>query len=90
MEETISAPSGDRRVIDHAANEPEAPKRQHTSYDRELERVTQARAYFDDHDPDSPKPDRRNADRSWHRFCDGATREVRETPGPALVGGSDA
>ena len=51
MEETISAPSGDRRVIDHAANEPEAPKRQHTSYNRELERVTQARAYFDDHDP---------------------------------------
>jgi hypothetical protein len=51
MEETISAPSVDRRVIDHAANEPEAPKQQRTSYDRELERVTQARPYFDDHDP---------------------------------------
>jgi hypothetical protein len=51
MEETISAPSVDRRVIDHSANEPEAPKRQHTTYDQELERVTQARPYFDDHDP---------------------------------------
>ena len=51
MEETISAPSVDRRVIDHAANEPEAPKQQRTSYDRELERVTQARPYFDDTDP---------------------------------------
>jgi len=51
MDATISAPSTDRRVLDHAANEPESPKRERTSYDRELERVTQARTYFDDHDP---------------------------------------
>jgi ElaB/YqjD/DUF883 family membrane-anchored ribosome-binding protein len=51
MDETISAPSTDRRVLDHAANEPESPKRERTSYDRELERVTQARTYFNDHDP---------------------------------------
>ena len=51
MEERISAPSTDRRVLDHAANEPESPKQERTSYDRELERVTRARTYFDDHDP---------------------------------------
>ena len=51
MDPTISAPSTDRRVLDHAANEPEGPKRERTSYDRELERATQARAYFEDHDP---------------------------------------
>ena len=51
MEETISAPSLDRRVLDHAANEPESPKLKGTAYDRELERVTQVRTYFDDHDP---------------------------------------
>lgn len=51
MDATISAPSTDRRVLDHAANEPESPKRERTSYDRELERVTQARTYFDGHDP---------------------------------------
>jgi hypothetical protein len=46
----ISAPSADRRVIDHSANEPESPKPDHPStYDRELERITRARAYFDDH-----------------------------------------
>ncbi len=50
MEETISAPSADRRVLDHAANEPESPKSSRTSYDRELERITRARTYFDDHD----------------------------------------
>ena len=42
MEETISAPSTDRRVLDHAASEPESPKQERTSYDRELERATQA------------------------------------------------
>ena len=51
MEETISAPLTDRRVLGHAASEPESPKAQGTRYDRELERVTQARTYFDDHDP---------------------------------------
>lgn len=52
MEEAISAPSPDRRVLDHAANEPESPKPGWpTSYDRELERVTRARAFHDDHDP---------------------------------------
>ena len=51
MEERISAPSTDRRVLDHAANEPESPKQERTSNDRELERVTRARTYFDDHDP---------------------------------------
>ena len=51
MEETISAPSTDRRVLDHAASEPESPKTRGTRYDRELQRVTQARTYFDDHDP---------------------------------------
>ena len=51
MEPTISAPSTDRRVLDHAASEPESPKQENTSYDRELERITKARAYFDDHDP---------------------------------------
>ena len=52
MEEAISAPSTDRRVIDHSANEPESPKSDRpSSYDRELERVTRARAYYDDHDP---------------------------------------
>ena len=52
MEEAISAPSTDQRVIDHSANEPESPKSDRpTNYDRELERVTRARAYYDDHDP---------------------------------------
>lgn len=51
MDATISAPSTDRRVLDHSGNEPESPKQERTSYDRELERVTQARTYFDDHDP---------------------------------------
>lgn len=51
MEETISAPSPERRVLDHAASEPESPKSSGTAYDRELERITRARAYFDDHDP---------------------------------------
>ncbi|MTD93538.1 hypothetical protein GIW81_04220 [Hyphomicrobium sp. xq] len=51
MEEHLSAPSAERRVLDHAANEPESPRRTGTSYDYELERVTRARTYFDDHDP---------------------------------------
>ena len=51
MEQTLSAPSTDRRVLDHSANEPESPKAGRTSYDRELERVTRARTYFDDDDP---------------------------------------
>ena len=51
MEEHLSAPSAERRVIDHAANEPESPRRKGTSYDHELERVTRVRTYFDDHDP---------------------------------------
>jgi len=53
MEESISAPSTDPRVLDHAANEPESPKStgRKTSFDHELERITRARAYFDDHDP---------------------------------------
>jgi hypothetical protein len=51
LEERISAPSPQSRVLDHAANEPETPRRPDTSYDRELERVTRARTYFDDHDP---------------------------------------
>lgn len=51
MDVTMSAPSTDRRVLDHAASEPASPKLEGTAYDRELERVTQARTYFDDHDP---------------------------------------
>ena len=51
MEERLSSPSPQRRVLDHAANEPESPRRSGTSYDRELERMTRSRAYFDDHDP---------------------------------------
>ena len=53
MQEGISAPSKERSVVDHAANEPESPKAdgRKTSYDRELERTTRARTYFDDHDP---------------------------------------
>jgi hypothetical protein len=51
VEEHLSAPSPQRRVLDHAANEPESPRRTGTSYERELERVTRARTYFDDHDP---------------------------------------
>ena len=53
MQQSISAPSAERNVIDHAANEPESPKPggPRTSYDRELERTTRARTYFDDHDP---------------------------------------
>jgi ElaB/YqjD/DUF883 family membrane-anchored ribosome-binding protein len=39
-------------VIDHAANDPESPKEgRKSTYDRELERTTRARAYFEDHDP---------------------------------------
>ena len=53
MQPSISAPSAERSVIDHAANEPESPKADgsKTSYDRELERTTRARAYFADEDP---------------------------------------
>lgn len=51
MEEHLSSPSSQRRVLDHAANEPESPRRSGTSYERELERVTRGRTYFDDHDP---------------------------------------
>lgn len=49
--EALSAPSPDRRVLDHAANEPETPRATGTNYERELGRVTAARAYFEDHDP---------------------------------------
>ena len=53
MQQSISAPSAERNVIDHAANEPESPKPggPRTSYDGELERTTRARTYFEDHDP---------------------------------------
>ena len=53
MQPSISAPSAERNVINHAANEPESPKAggQKTNYDHELERTTRARAYFEDHDP---------------------------------------
>jgi hypothetical protein len=53
MQPSISAPSAERSVIDHAANEPESPKADgpKTNYDRELERTTRARTYFEDHDP---------------------------------------
>jgi hypothetical protein len=53
MQPSISAPSAERSVIDHAANEPESPKADgpETNYDRELERTTRARTYFEDHDP---------------------------------------
>ncbi len=57
MTESLSAPSPASRVIDHAANEPEsasasgAKTGSKTSYERELERVTRTRTYFDDHDP---------------------------------------
>ena len=51
MEEHLSAPSAQRRVLDHAASEPESPRRTGTSYDDELERVTRAQTDFDDHDP---------------------------------------
>jgi hypothetical protein len=52
MKESISAPSTDTGVLDHAANEPESPKPtdRKSSFDHELERTTRARAYFDDHD----------------------------------------
>ena len=52
--ETTLAPgpiATDRRVMDHAGSEPETPRLPNTSYDRELERVTRARAYYDDTDP---------------------------------------
>jgi hypothetical protein len=53
VQPSISAPSAERSVIDHAANEPESPKADgpETNYDRELERTTRARTYFEDHDP---------------------------------------
>jgi hypothetical protein len=52
MQQSISTPSAERNVIDHAANEPESPKDgSKSTYDRELERTTRARAYFEDHDP---------------------------------------
>jgi hypothetical protein len=53
VQPSISAPSAERSVIDHAANEPESPKADgpKTNYDRELERTTRARTYFEDHDP---------------------------------------
>lgn len=52
MEEAISAPSTDQRVLDHSANEPESAESDRpSSCDTELERVTRARAYYDDRDP---------------------------------------
>jgi hypothetical protein len=53
VHENISTPSGNRGVIDHAANEPESPRSSggKSNYDHELERITRARTYFDDHDP---------------------------------------
>ena len=53
MQPSISAPSTDGSVIDHASNEPKSPKAgtPKTSHDRELERTTRARPYFEDHDP---------------------------------------
>lgn len=52
MEEPgLSAPSQDRRVLDHAANEPQSPKTQGTAYDKERERISRALHYYDDEDP---------------------------------------
>ncbi len=50
MEQTLSAPSTDRRVLDHAANEPESPKAGGSNYDRERERMSRAAA-SGDYDP---------------------------------------
>lgn len=49
--EALSAPSQDRRVLDHAANEPESPAGRRTSYDRELEWIAASRTAFADSDP---------------------------------------
>ena len=58
MQESISAPSRERSVIDHAANEPESANAggRRTSCE-ELERSTCARAYFEDHDPTNAATD---------------------------------
>ena len=53
MQESTSARSAERSAIDHAGNQPESPKADahQTSDDREFERTTRARTYFEDHDP---------------------------------------
>lgn len=51
MEEQLSTPSSSRTILDHKATDPQTARSTETSYERELERVTRARAYFDDHDP---------------------------------------
>jgi hypothetical protein len=53
MEPSLTAGplNSDPRVIDHAANEPESAKSKHTSFERELARITRSRTYFDDTDP---------------------------------------
>ncbi len=51
MEEQLSTPSSSRTVLDHKASDPQTPKSKDTNYKHELERVTRARSYFDDHDP---------------------------------------
>jgi hypothetical protein len=47
----LSTPSQDRRVLDHAASEPESPKSGVTRYDRELERLATSRTMIADQDP---------------------------------------
>lgn len=49
--EALSAPSRDRRVLDHAASEPESPRSGVTRYDRELGRLAASQAAFEDPDP---------------------------------------
>lgn len=51
MQEHLSTPSSSRTILDHAAVGPQTPKSTDTNYQHELERVTRARTYFDDHDP---------------------------------------
>jgi hypothetical protein len=41
----------DRRILDHAGTEPETARSANTPYQRELERLAQARSYVEDHDP---------------------------------------
>jgi ElaB/YqjD/DUF883 family membrane-anchored ribosome-binding protein len=50
MEQRLSKPADNRPVLDHAANEPESPKKADTAYERERQRIERARTYFQDTD----------------------------------------
>jgi hypothetical protein len=43
--------AADRRVLDHAASEPDTATSTNTSYQREMERLARARTHVEDHDP---------------------------------------